>query len=84
MNDMNEYLVKLLTEKGITEDVENDMNIEGQINLTYQMQIDFICKMPLNIQKQIRDIFVKIDFQNGNVRHFWDHLTRGMLDSLGY
>lgn len=81
---MKVYLKNLLEEKGITSSIENEMNIEGHFGLTYEMQIDFICNQPAPVQKQIRMNFVKIDFLNGDVNHFWKYLTDGMLKSLGY
>lgn len=81
---MKVYLTNLLTEKGITSNIDTDMNIEGHFGLTYEMQIDFICNQPASVQKQIRNNFVKIDFLNGDVNHFWEYITKGMLKSLGY
>ncbi|HDZ15509.1 hypothetical protein LCGC14_1210760 [marine sediment metagenome] len=81
---MKTYLTNLLTEKGITSSIYNDMPIDGHFELTYEMQIDFICSMPQPIQQQIRKTFVKIDFANGDVKHFWDHMTTGMLESCVY
>ena len=81
---MKNYLTNLLIEKGIIKDIEEDMNVEGHINLTYEMQMDFICGMPKKIQDQIKTNFVKIDFHNGDVMHFWKHLTEGMLKATGY
>jgi hypothetical protein len=81
---MKRYLADLLTEKGITNDIYNDMDIDGHIGLTYAMQIDFICSMPKAMQDKVRNNFVMIDFKNGDVKHFWDFLTTGMLKSIGY
>ena len=30
-------------------------------------------------QSQIKNILVKIDFQNGNVNHFFQHLAQGLV-----
>ena len=30
-------------------------------------------------QKQIKDIIVKIDFANGNINHFFNHLAQGIV-----
>ena len=81
---MKRYLTDLLTEKGITGDISNEMNVDGHFGLTYEMQIDFICEADLNTQATIRNTFVKIDFLNGDVKHYWDYITQGMLKSLGY
>lgn len=79
---MKTYLTDLLTEKGI--DITEDMPIDGHFGLTYEMQIDFIASVPSEIQEQIRRTFVTIDFKNGDVMHYWQHLTNGMLKSCGY
>jgi len=81
---MKTYLTNLLTEKGITNSIYNDMTIDGHFGLTYEMQIDFICSCPKSMQSKIKETFVMIDFKNGDVMHFWNHLTQGMLSSLGY
>ena len=81
---MRKYLIALLTEKGITKSIENEMTIDGHFGLTYEMQIDFICSAQKNIIAQIRKNFVMIDFRNGDIQHFWNHLTEGMLKSQGY
>jgi hypothetical protein len=78
------YLTNLLTEKGITSDIEEDMNVDGHIGLTYEMVIDFICSMDKATQQKIRNNFVMIDFKNGDVLHFWNYIVQGMLKSLGY
>lgn len=83
MNIAN-YLELLLTEKGITNDIENDMNVDGHIGLTFKMQIDYIAAADAATQKTILNNFTKIDFLNGDVKHFWDYITTGMLKACGY
>jgi len=81
---MRKYLVALLIEKGITKSIENEMTIEGHYGLTYDMQIRFICSAPTHVINKIRSTFVKIDFKHGDVKHFWNFLTEGMLKEQGY
>lgn len=81
---MRKYLTLLLTEKGITNDISNEMTIDGHFGLTYEMQIDYICAADKAIQNQIRKTFVKIDFLNGDVNHYWEYITQGMLKACGY
>lgn len=81
---MKTYLTNLLAEKGITNSIDNAMIIDGHFGLSYEMQIDFICLTPQPMQKKIRETFVYIDFKNGDVEDYWNHLTKGMLESLGY
>ena len=77
---MKKYLTNLITEKG--KNIESDMNINGHIGLTWEMLIEFICSMK-QYHKQIRMTLVKIDFMNGDVFHYLNHLTQGMLKSIG-
>ena len=78
---MRNYLNKLITEKGKSLDYE--INIEGHFGLTYQMLVDFICEAK-DYHAQIRKMLVRIDFANGDVFHYLDHLANGMIKSLGY
>ena len=78
---MTTYLQNLITEKGV--DLEDDMNIDGHIGLTYQMLIDFIAGAKQH-HKQIRSMLVKIDFANGDVFHYLRHLATGMVVACGY
>lgn len=78
---MRTYLNNLITEKGRS--LETEINIEGHFGLTYEMLVDFICEAK-DYHSQIRTTLVKIDFMNGDVFHYLNHLTIGMLKSLGY
>ena len=78
---MRTYLTKLIEEKGRS--LETEMIVEGHYGLTYEMLVDFICEAK-DYHKQIRTTLVKIDFMNGDVFHYLNHLTIGMLKSLGY
>ena len=82
--NLSQYLVDLLTEKGLMSSTEQEMKIDGHFGLTFGNQIDFICSAPNEIMSQIRNTFVKIDFKNGDVNHYWNYLTEGMLKSQGY
>jgi len=79
---MTRYLTTLITEKG--RDVEDTINIDGHIGLTYKMLIDFIAGMPDSMIKDIRKMLVKIDFLNGDVFHYLTYLAKGMVKSLGH
>lgn len=81
LKQMKTYLTNLITEKGT--DLEDCIELDGHISLTYQMLIDFICGMP-EYHPQIRKTLVMIDFKDGDVFHYLNHLTQGMVKSLGY
>ena len=78
---MRTYLNNLITEKG--KDLDSTINLDGHFGLTYQMLVDFICDAK-DYHSQIRMTLVKIDFKNGDVFHYLDHLASGMVKSLGY
>ncbi len=77
---MKKYLITLIEEKG--KSITDELVVEGHYGLTYEMLIDFIEEMP-QYHKTIKTTLVKIDFANGDVFHYFDHLTKGMLKSLG-
>ena len=78
---MRTYLVNLITEKG--RNLDDDMNIDGHIGLTYQMLVDFLVEAREH-HNTIRTTLVKIDFCNGDVFHYLTHLANGMVEACGY
>lgn len=80
-NEMKKYLEALITEKGIS--LEAEIKLDGHFGLTWQMLVDFIVKAKA-YHKQIRMTLVKIDFLNGDVFNYLNHLANGMVKSLGY
>lgn len=78
---MKKYLEDLITEKGV--DLDTEVKIEGHYGLTYQMLVDFIVEAKEH-HREIRNTLVKIDFHNGDVFHYLNYLTRGMLKSMGF
>ena len=78
---MKKYLTTLIEEK--CESLDDEIQIEGHIGLTYEMLVDFIDSMP-EYHSQIKSTLVKIDFHNGDVFHYLNHLAEGMVKSLGY
>ena len=77
---MRTYLNNLITEKGTN--LESTINLEGHFGLTYEMLVDFICEAK-EYHTQIRTTLVKIDFMNGDVFHYLNHLANGMVKSVG-
>jgi hypothetical protein len=78
---MKTYLKNLITEKGFS--LEDEITIKGHFGVTYQMLVDFIVEAK-QYHKEIRKTLVYIDFKDGNVFHYLDHLAVGMIKSLGY
>jgi hypothetical protein len=77
---MRTYLKNLITEKG--KELDQEIELEGHIGLTYEMLIDFIVQMP-EYHDQIRKTLVMIDFKNGDVFHYLNFLAEGMVKSMG-
>lgn len=78
---MKKYLQTLIEEKG--KSLEDEINLDGHFGLTYQMLIDFI-ENANEYHAQIKKTLVMIDFKNGDVFHYFNHLAEGMIASLGY
>lgn len=73
---LTSYLTRLITEKG--RDVEDIIQIEGQIGLTWKHLIDFLEEYPEYHNNVIHTICC-IDFKNGDVFHYLTHLANGMV-----
>jgi hypothetical protein len=78
---MRTYLNNLITEKGTS--LDSTINLDGHFGLTYEMLVDFICDAK-DYHSQIKTTLTKIDFMNGDVFHYLNHLAEGMVKSLGY
>ena len=46
--------------------------------MNYQVVIEHIKAAPLHEQKAIKTTLVKIDFMNGDIRHFFRHLAQAI------
>lgn len=77
---ITQYLTALIEEKGKSLDTE--IKVEGHIGLTYQNLVEFIEQVPAQMQKQIRATLIKIDFHNGDVFHYLNHLGEGMAKQV--
>lgn len=62
------------TNSTIEFDDENGFHI-----VELEVVIEFIKNIDSKIQEQIKTNFVKIDFANGDVMHFFDFLAKGMV-----
>lgn len=76
---MKKYLNNLLAEKGI--DKEEILEVEGQSGVNF-IPVGCVVEAILMAQKaeqeKIRKILVKIDFMNGDILHFFKHLSKAM------
>jgi hypothetical protein len=78
---MKQYLKTLIEEKG--KSLDDEIKIEGHIGLTYEHLADFIDTAP-EFHSDIKNTLVKIDFHNGDVFHYLDHLANAMVKAMGY
>lgn len=78
--DFNKWLDTFIEEKEI--DLEESFEVEGPewgTNImSYGVIIEHIKIAPTHEQKAIKDMIVKIDFQNGDVKHFFRHLAKAI------
>ena len=49
--------------------------------MTVEVVIEAIENAPASEQKAIKDIFSKIDFMNGDLMHFIEHLAKGLVNN---
>ena len=75
----NSWLDTFLDEKNI--DMENIIEVEGSLGINYipvSIVIDRMKETTSDEQKKIKDIIVKIDFNNGDIMHFITHLAKSL------
>ena len=77
---MRSYLNNLITEKNL--DWQHTFEVEGKewgINfIPLEVVVEHILIAPEEQQKEIKDTLVKIDFYNGDVLHFFNHLAKAI------
>ena len=76
------YLETLLTEKGITLNHTIEVksnNIFGNHFIPMEVVIEFIETLSTPVQEQIRKTLVRIDFMNGDVLHYFQFISEGMV-----
>ncbi len=80
--NISQYLITLLTEKGIdlgyNIKVKSD-SVFGDHIIPMMVLVEFIENLDPNSQKKIRETLVRIDFQNGDILHFFKFLAEGMV-----
>ena len=77
------YLETFLTEKGISLNHTFEVKSEGVFGnhfVPMEVVIEFIETLSPSVQEQIRKTLVKIDFKNGNVLHFLEYISKGMVE----
>jgi len=81
------YLKTFFEEKGI--DREERFTVEGvehpvfgKHEMPYGVVIDTIMQAPKDEQKKIADMIRRIDFQNGDVKHYLRHLAKAIAAKM--
>jgi hypothetical protein len=70
------WLDTLVSEKGLdTEHRFSKQGASGENSIPLGCVIESIKGAPSHEQAAIKNVLVKIDFKNGNVMHFFDHLA---------
>lgn len=79
-SDFDKWLDTFLEEKGI--DLDEGFTVQGanwgDNHMTYGVVVEHIKIAPKGEQNKIKDMLVKIDFKNGDVRHFLRHLAQAI------
>lgn len=79
-SNFSEWLDVLLEEKGISEDDTFELEVNGEWHC---MEVGFIVHMMKHSDSQeqakMKDILIKLDFQNGDIMHFIKHLAVGYI-----
>ena len=63
-------------------DYYDEKEIDGEMHIftfsyTKEDILKVILNLPLDIQEKIRNIFIQIDFKNGDIMHFINYLMNG-------
>ena len=76
------YLTTLLKEKGIslehTFEIPSD-SLFGNHLVPMEVVLEFIESLDNQTQSKIKETLVLIDFKNGNVLHYMEYITKGMV-----
>lgn len=76
------YLTLLLKEKGIslqhTFEIPSD-SLFGNHFVPMEVVLEFIESLDNQTQSKIKETLVLIDFKNGNVLHYLEYITKGMV-----
>jgi hypothetical protein len=77
------YLTRFFAEKDLSERTYEVASSDGTPNfIPSTIVIEAIFSSPLAEQKKIGDVIRKIDFANGDVHHFLNHLAGALAISL--
>lgn len=75
----NNWLDTLIEEKNIN--LDEQFEVQGQMGTNYMQYynvVEAIKSAPAHEQQAIKNMIVKIDFANGDVRHYFRHLAKAI------
>lgn len=79
MTSFNNYLDTLVQEKGIDPDQQIEVQGPSGLNIMpLSVVLDAIKSTSSQEKKSIRDMLIKIDFQNGDVVDYFRHLAQAI------
>tara|TARA_R110002051_G_scaffold264054_1_gene323944 strand:- start:259 stop:519 length:261 start_codon:yes stop_codon:yes gene_type:complete len=82
MRDIEEYIITLFDEKGY--DLNEDI-LDGVFGLNVYAVAEYVATVARRgEQEEIQTMFTRIDFQNGDVFDYLEHLAEGMVKAQGY
>ena len=76
------YLKTFFEEKNLPFAEFEIETVENIHFISNEIVIEHIMVAPAQEQEQIADIIRKIDFKNGNVNHFLEHLAHGLAQNF--
>lgn len=83
MNGFNQWFETFLEEKNLPYESWDLMSENGTLNIIdTDVVIDHIKIAPDLEQKQIKEMLIKIDFANGDINHFFNHLAGALVKDL--
>lgn len=75
----DKWIDTFVSEKGL--DLEETFVVEGDMgenSIPLGVVVEHMKIAPDTEKKQIKDVIVRIDFYNGNVMHFFEHLAKAI------
>lgn len=80
---MNSFFRTMADEKGL---LNQPIEVTDETGMTHYMTVENVIEAieqaPKHEQDQILDIFSRIDFMNGNLMHFINHLAEGLVNNI--
>lgn len=84
MEKLSIHIKKLVTEKGRVFDTPlPQFEKVGHAGISYETLANFVDTMPMDIQSEVKEQLVILDFNNLDVFDFLDHLINGMIAATG-